>query len=119
MAKNVTMISTALLERLLDEFKSSIKDVAKMEEDESLERNDYIVALAKLVGLSTGMVTETTLLVGDVQAIVKAASTGVAPKDYLTQLLNSAIGGGTGPTKPPVPTPTSGGGNSGGGSDVN
>jgi hypothetical protein len=110
MGKSVTVIDMTLLKRLVSEFETLISSISTLEADEKLTRDDYVVELSKLTGIASGIVTESTLLVYDVQAIVKAATTVSYPKNYLEQLLNSA---GLGAPKSSTGSTGSGNGSSG------
>ena len=92
MSKTVSVIDLTLFKRLVSEFESLLAKISVLEADENLLRDDYVVELSKLTGLASGIVTESTLLVYDVQAVVKAATMVASPKNYIEQLLNAASG---------------------------
>lgn len=91
MSKGVLQIDLTLLKRLVSEFENAIASTAKMEENEDLARNDYIVELSKIIGYTSGLVTEATLLMGDVQSLIKAASAGASTASSIEKLLKEVI----------------------------
>ena len=91
MSKNVK-VDLKILKRLVGELEASLATAEGIKED--IDTSDYIVEMSKCVGLTAGIVAESTMLVGDIQHAMHLSS-GPAPKsDPLSKLLAGLKGGG-------------------------
>jgi hypothetical protein len=81
-------IDLTLLNSLVKEVNNATAACEKMALDEKLDYTTYVIELAKLMGLMSGVNTESAALIADVVKVVKQSS--VPPQhseDFLAELL--------------------------------
>lgn len=98
MAKT-SKINLKLLKQLVGELEASLATAEGIKSSETGELTDYVVELSKAAGLASGIATESSMLVADVQSIVMSATGGgpQAPKmDFLEKILGPLKKDGSG-----------------------
>lgn len=94
-------VNLDLLKQLVGELEASLQTadgINKSGADSS--KNDYIVEMSKAAGLAAGIMTESSMLVVDIQGVIHTTS-GVASGDtksavnYLEKILGPLKGGGS------------------------
>lgn len=86
-------IDLTLLKQLVGELEAILATADGIQQESPSKNNDYVIEMSKAVGLASGAALEATMLVSDIQTLVRV-STGPAPKeDGLKGLLNLLKGG--------------------------
>ena len=93
MGKNSKKVDLTLLKRLVGELESTLATAEGIKND-SQDVNEYVVEMQKAAGLAAGVMTEATLLVGDIAVAVRSGSS--PEKDPLATSLGAIKGGGGG-----------------------
>lgn len=93
MGKNSKKVDLTLLKRLVGELESTLATAEGIKND-SQDVNEYVVEMQKAAGLAAGVMTEATLLVGDIAVAVRSGSS--PEKDPLATILGAIKGGGGG-----------------------
>lgn len=96
MAKNAK-VDLTLLKRLVGELESTLATAEgiKADTDSKDSETEYVVEMQKAAGLAAGVMTEATLLVGDIAVAVRSQS-ATAEKDPLAKILGAIKGNGGG-----------------------
>ena len=93
MGKNAKKIDLTLLKKLVGELESTLATAEGIKNDAG-DVNEYVVEMQKGAGLAAGVMTEATLLIGDIAVAVRS---GTSPdKDPLATILGALKGGGGG-----------------------
>lgn len=91
-------IDLTLLKRLVSQLEKELDACERIKNDETGELVDFIIEMSKSAGLVTGIIQESSLLIGDIQSIVKVSQHPGAqqskPSDYLEKILGGLKGSG-------------------------
>ncbi len=94
MGKNARKVDLTLLKRLVGELESTLATAEGIKNDAG-DVNEYVVEMQKGAGLAAGIMTEATLLIGDIAVAVRSGSAS-SDKDPLATILGALKGGGGG-----------------------
>ncbi len=86
-------VDLSLLKKLVDELENSLAAAELMKTD-SIDNKDYIVEMSKCSGLASGIMSESTCLVGDIHGCIMSVQGQPMPKDDALAKLLGAIKGG-------------------------
>ena len=91
-------VDLTLLKRLVSELEASLAS-ADVVKEAALNSNDYVVEVSKAAGLASGLVVEATMLIGDIQYLIKSAGSP-SKDDSMKDLMSlfKGTGGGLGGT---------------------
>lgn len=89
----VGRVDLTVLKRLVSELESELAVAEGIKTDVNADRVEWIVSLNKATGLAAGILSESGLLMGDIQQLM---SGGPAASDK-TDFLNKILGGLKGP----------------------
>lgn len=99
MSKTLSKVDLTLLKKLVSELELSLTTADGMRKPEG-SNTDFIVEMSKAAGLCAGVMSESAMLVSDVQAHVLAVQGGAPPAKTdllsLEKLLGSIKGPGSG-----------------------
>lgn len=79
-------IDLTLLKKLVSELETSLDHVDELQKDPDYNKNNSIVELSKAIGLVSGIFSESSMLIMDIQVLTQKAS-GLAPKEDSVQNL--------------------------------
>ena len=81
-------VDLSLVKRLMTELEAAIATAEKMPHEDKMTKNEWIIELSKAQGLALSVMTEASLLVGDIQHLIGGApALGSLPKlDLLDKL---------------------------------
>ncbi len=89
----VSKVNLTLLKRLVSELEASVATAETIKSSvESGEgaNNEYVVEMSKAAGLAAGVMTESSMLIMDIQALVTKAQ---APAPLKSDILDKFLGG--------------------------
>ncbi len=89
-------VDLTLLKRLVTELDAALEgaeQIAANKSDENVQ--DYIVEMSKATGIAAGVLQEATMLIGDINQMVRINTMSAGKEDPLGSLL-SVLKGGTG-----------------------
>jgi predicted house-cleaning NTP pyrophosphatase (Maf/HAM1 superfamily) len=87
-------VDLTLLKQLVAELETTMATADLMPVDSTTSNNDYVIEMSKAIGLASGAALEATMLVSDIQLIIKkAASPSPSKEDGLKGLLDMLKGG--------------------------
>jgi len=93
----VAKVDLTLLKKLVGELESSLgtAEGIKADKQDTSDLHDYVIEMSKCAGLAAGIMTEATMLIGDIGAVVRQ-SQGPSPsdKDPLSKILGAIKGNG-------------------------
>lgn len=97
MANKDVKVSLVLLKQLVESLETSLNATEAIAEERDPARiNEYVIEMSKCMGIAAGLVQESTLIVGDIQAATRLNTVPSAKKgDGLSDLL-SILGGKSG-----------------------
>jgi hypothetical protein len=101
MAKDKTApkVNLTLLKRLVSELETTLESAEEIAANKTEDNvQNYIVEMSKCTGLAAGIMQEATMLVGDIQQMVKINTMpgGGGAKEDLSSLLAGLLKGGSG-----------------------
>ena len=86
-------VDLTLLKQLVSELETTMAAADLMPADTATATNDYVIEVSKAIGLASGVVLEASMLVSDIQVIIKKASSPSPSKeDGLKGLLDMLKG---------------------------
>lgn len=91
------VVDLTLIKRLVSELEQTLTDGYKLNTETT--KNEYIVEMSKALGLTTGIVSEATMLMGDIGGIMRFSSSPASLDGSLAKVL-----GGTGTPSKGSPT---------------
>lgn len=84
----IEKINLDILTKLVDELKVSLETADTLKNNHT----DYVVELSKAMGLCTGIMTESTMLIGDIQQLAIKMPTVASSADLITKLISPLKG---------------------------
>lgn len=89
-------IDLTLLKKLVIELERGLESCDKIKFDENGDQSDFIIEMSKSTGLVTGIMQESSMLIGDIQSIVKASQqlSGTKNTDFFDKVLGGLKGTG-------------------------
>jgi hypothetical protein len=101
-------VSLKLLKRLVDELETSLNAAEAHKAASNPDRDSYVVELSKATGFATNIMSEATLLIGDIQVLChQAQGVGGGGVSDVGDLMKTLMGG----TLPKAPKGSAGGSN--------
>lgn len=95
-ALKTNKVNLSLLKRLVSELENSLASADKFESAGEGGNADVIIELSKATGITSGILQEAALLMGDIQAVVRSHSNmSPSKEDPLEKILGSLKSGGT------------------------
>jgi hypothetical protein len=90
-------VDLTVLKRLVAELEAILATAEGIKTDVSGDKVEYMVEMNKATGICAGILTESGLLMGDIQSLIQGLSApGVSKADFLEKILGGLKGpGGT------------------------
>lgn len=87
-------VDLTLLKKLIGELENHLNTAGGIQDSEG-DIQEYIVEMSRAAGLAAGVMSEASLVIGDIHGAVRALS-APAPKntDFLEKILGGLTGGG-------------------------
>jgi len=84
---SVAKVDLRMLKRFVSELEEAL-DAAEKTKAEKTDKEKYTIEMCKALGLIMGVVTESTMLIGDLQNVISQAGIGPLNKeDILSKIL--------------------------------
>jgi hypothetical protein len=88
-------VDLTVLKRLVSELESELAAAEGIKTDVNADRVEWVITLNKATGLAAGILTESGLLMGDIQQLISGGpQVGSPDKDFLNKLLGGLKGPG-------------------------
>lgn len=87
-------VDLTVLKRLVSELESLLATAEGIKTDVSGDKVEYVVEMNKATGICAGILTESGLLMGDIQSLIQGLS---APSLSKSEFLEKLLGGLKGP----------------------
>lgn len=66
-------VDLSMLIRLLETLQGQLEIGEKIIENDDFKHQQYVIEMSKAVGLASGLIQEATMVIGDIQTMVRAA----------------------------------------------
>lgn len=81
-------VDLVLLKKLVVELESTLESCEKIKSEENFDSTNFTIEMCKSTGLITGIIQESSMLIGDLQTIVKASQqTSSKTADFLDKIM--------------------------------
>lgn len=90
-------IDLTLLKKFVSQLESSLETCEEIKKDESRDPADFIIEMSKSTGLVSGLIQESTMLIGDIQSVMKVSQQQPMQQkntDFLDKILGGLKGSG-------------------------
>jgi hypothetical protein len=92
--KKTPKVDLTLLKRLVTELDSALENAEQIAANKNEENvQDYVVEMAKATGIAAGVLQEATMLIGDINQLVRINTMSAGKEDPLGSLLSVLKGG--------------------------
>lgn len=91
-----TKIDLSIIKRLLAELEATVATAEGIDTDINADKIEYIVEMSKASGLAASVMTESAMLMGELQSnIASVAAPGTPKSDFLDKILGGLKGPGS------------------------
>lgn len=96
MSNKISKVDLTILKKLVEQLEIELAAAEEIKKNENSVLSDYVVGMSKAAGLAAGIMQEGSLLVGDIQSVVRTSQQVPSKNsDFLEKLLGGIKGDGT------------------------